>query len=79
MNHEQFKIDTDKVITSVGDKIANMIEQMVKGGWIDTLGHPVKNNAAMLQMQVALVELMQFRARNLNYSRPTFPPQTEGL
>ena len=58
----------EALVNSVGDKIADLLDQLVKGNWVDELGHPVKNNIQMLNMKSALIELGEFRADHLGYT-----------
>lgn len=50
-------------ITNLGDAVADVFEQMLKGNWIDDHGHPVKNNDAMRKLEQALVQVMDRRRR----------------
>ncbi len=43
------------IILALGDGAAGVIEQMIKGNWVDDQGHPVCNNIAMIKLGNALV------------------------
>ena len=68
MERTTFEIETGKIISATGDKIAAMIEQMNKGNWRDDLGHDVRNNVQMIAMAEALRELTNFRADFFGYT-----------
>jgi hypothetical protein len=67
---DRFKEATESVINSTGDAIADLLVQMQKGSWVDDHGHPVQNNAAMMNVAVALARLAAFRREFLGYSAP---------
>ena len=56
------------LLQNVGDGIADMFEQLIKGSWEDSMGHAVKDNAQMLALQGRLMEIAAFRAKWLGYS-----------
>lgn len=42
--------DLHALVLSMGDAIADVITQMLKGNWVDDHGHPVTNNVAMIAL-----------------------------
>jgi hypothetical protein len=66
------------LLQNIGDGIANMFDQLVKGNWRDDHDHDVKMNVHMLNLQDALKQIMRFRADYLDYSEPDFTKHKEG-
>ena len=60
------------LLQNIGDGIANMFDQLVKGNWRDDHDHDVKMNVHMLNLQDVLKQIMRFRADYLDYSEPNF-------
>ena len=60
------------LLQKTGDGIADLFEQYLKGSWVDDHGHDVGMNKAMQDLKVVLVALMEYRWKNLNYSKPGF-------
>ncbi len=60
------------LLQNIGDGIANMFDQLVKGNWRDDRDHDVKMNVHMLNLQDVLKQIMRFRADYLDYSEPNF-------
>ena len=58
------------LLQKTGDGIADLFEQYMKGNWVDDHGHDVGMNRAMQDLKVVLVDLMGYRWKNLNYSKP---------
>lgn len=58
----------DKLVTETGNRIAAVIDQMLKGNWVDDMGHNVVDNVAMLDMRYALRDLGIYRAQHLGYA-----------
>jgi hypothetical protein len=61
------RVATIHIAQRVGDSIADMFEQLVKGGWVDDNLNPVELNQAMVDLKRSLIELGQFRAKHLGY------------
>lgn len=55
-------------IQAMGDSIAEAIDQMLKGNWVDDHGHDVKLNQAMVTMKEELGKTILFRTQVLGYS-----------
>jgi hypothetical protein len=69
------KIEVDKkeltsLLQETGDSIADLFEQYLKGNWKDDHNHDVGMNTSMIKLKKILVELMEYRYLNLNYSDP---------
>ena len=60
------------LLQNIGDGIANMFDQLVKGNWRDDHDHDVKMNVHMLNLHDVLKQIMRFRADYLDYSEPNF-------
>ena len=60
------------LLQNIGDGIANMFDQLVKGNWRDDHDHDVKMNVHMLNLQDVLKQIIRFRADYLDYSEPNF-------
>lgn len=60
------------LLQNIGDGIANMFDQLVKGNWRDDHDHDVKMNVHMLNLHDVLKQIMRFRADYLDYSEPDF-------
>lgn len=63
-----FKEDTENLLGEVGDAIAEVFEQMVKGQWVDDNGHKIVMNNSMFVLKQSLVDIMVFREKHLDYS-----------
>jgi len=59
--------DLEPLLQNVGDAVADLFEQLVKGNWTDDQGHAVTGNAAMQNMKNVLVAIARFRTKHLNY------------
>lgn len=57
----------EEILQETGDKIADMLEQMMRGRWIDNHGHRVENNVQMMELARQLKVLGEFRAQHLGY------------
>jgi hypothetical protein len=55
------------LLQDTGDKIADVISQLVKGGWTDDHGHWVGDNVSMIRLRDQLGPLMNFRTKYLGY------------
>lgn len=56
------------MIQQLGDRVADMFEQLIKGNWHDDHDHDVKWNKAMLDLKSTLKNVMQARADHLGYT-----------
>lgn len=61
------KADLEKLLQRTGDDIANVLEQMDKGNWTDSLGHHARNNRRIHEIAACLILIGGFRSRYLNY------------
>ncbi len=43
-----------KLIFYLGSASAYVLEQMIKGNWVDDHGHPVRNNASIMALAASL-------------------------
>lgn len=71
MNTTQTTLDVEELkdlLQNTGDDIANVLEQLTRGNWVDSEGHPVKNNVAMIQLITTLTRIGEYRAANLGYT-----------
>ena len=57
-----------ELLQNTGDNIIGVFQQMLRGGWVDDLGHDVQLNVAMLKMQDTLQDIMKFRRKYLDYT-----------
>lgn len=51
----------------LGDAVASVFEQLVKGNWMDDNGHHVSNNSAMISLADAMESTIKMRADVLGY------------
>lgn len=58
----------EPLLQRTGDAICYLFEQMRKGEWVDSEGHPVHLNAAMIGMKDVLQQLGDFRHEHLGYA-----------
>ncbi len=65
--------DIKPMLQNVGDAIANMFEQMVKGDWKDSMGHSVQQNQQMCLLGEQLMAMVKWRAKYLDYPDTTQP------
>jgi hypothetical protein len=66
-HHDDFKSEVKILLQATGDAIADAFEQMLRGNWVDDLGHSVKTNNAMLALRLSLIRMMEFRTKHLDY------------
>lgn len=70
---EEYVTDTEKLeavenqLQILGDAIADVFEQLVKGNWMDDIGHHVSNNAAMIGLADAMESTIKMRNEVLGY------------
>lgn len=57
-------------VQNMGDAVAYVFEQMLRGKWVDDHNHDVRRNAAMLDLKDRLGDMTAFRAEHLGYSEP---------
>lgn len=62
------KAELEALLQSTGDRICDMLDQLLKGDWTDDMGHKAKNNVAMLAMRDVLSDIGEYRAKRLSYS-----------
>lgn len=62
-----------ELLQSTGDRVAALIEQMLKGNWVDDMGHQVRRNKAMDDLKYVLKDIGDFRAKHLGYDAFTLP------
>ena len=77
----------EQAIQEMGDALAHVMDQMLKGSWKDDHGHDVKNNVHMNNAARTLRRVMKFRTEHMNYSdvspifngaeQPVVPAMTE--
>ncbi len=51
----------ENAVQQMGDRVADMFEQMNKGNWIDDHGHDVRMNRAMMDLLGTMNAVMRFR------------------
>lgn len=57
----------EQAIQEMGDAIAHIMNQMLKGNWVDDNGHDVKNNVYMIGATDTMRRVMEFRTRTMGY------------
>ena len=55
--------EADDLIERFGTAVFDMFEQMIKGNWIDDLGHDVKMAARMMAFKPIILDAIDYRAR----------------
>lgn len=65
----------EPLLQEVGDAIAGVFDQMLKGKWRDDHDHDVRFNAQMLKLKDALGAIGKFRENHLGYSPFTSPAE----
>ena len=68
---EQLKADLVPLLQNTGDAIADVLDQLIKCDWVDSLGHEVKFSSEMLRLKDQLFAIMAFRSRHLSYEYVT--------
>ncbi len=63
--HTEEQLET--LLQGVGDAIAGVVEQMLKGNWRDDHGHYVTHNIHMMKLGGQLDALSQFRQEHMGY------------
>ena len=62
--------ELETLLQETGNSIADLFEQYLKGNWKDDHDHDVGMNISMVKLKKTLVDLMEYRYLNLNYSDP---------
>jgi len=55
------KIDLEDLIQEFGNNATDVFEQMMKGNWIDDMGHKVSMNDAMCRLCVTVKKVLDMR------------------
>lgn len=58
----------EQAIQELGDSLAHIFDQMLKGNWKDDNDHDVKNNVHMVGATETMRRVMEFRTRTLGYT-----------
>lgn len=58
----------EQAIQEMGDSLAHIFDQMLKGKWVDELGHDVQKNVHMINAGVVLRRVMSFRTEKMGYT-----------
>lgn len=64
------KKELESLLQETGDSIIGMFDQYLKGNWKDDHGHDVGLNISMVKLKKSIMDLMEYRYLNLNYSDP---------
>ena len=69
------------LLQGAGDAMADTLEQLLKGNWMDDHGHPVGKNQCMYSMAWSLKGLIKFRSDYLGYevTPASEPPKAGGM
>lgn len=62
------RADLKPLLQEVGDTMADVLEQMIKGRWTDEHGHSVQNKPGIAQLAIRLRAMANFRTKYLEYS-----------
>jgi hypothetical protein len=57
----------EEILQETGDKIADMLEQMIAGDWLDSQGHRVEDNKQMYALGQHLLKMAEWRTEHLGY------------
>lgn len=58
----------EQAIQEMGDAMAHIMDQMLKGNWIDDNGHDVRNNIYMIRAADVMRRVMTFRTDKMGYT-----------
>ncbi len=57
----------ENALQFLGDAVADVFGQMIKGNWQDDHGHNVSNNIAMINLADAMGDAIKMRSEVLGY------------
>ncbi len=63
------EVEVERLLQDIGDNIANVFEQYLKGSWKDDHGHDVGMNIHFSQLRNSLQDIMEFRTKHFDYSK----------
>ncbi len=63
------EVEIERLLQDVGDNIANVFSQYLKGHWKDDMGHDVGQNIHFDKLRYSLQDIMEFRTKYLNYNK----------
>lgn len=58
----------EQAIQELGDSLALIMDQVVKGKWTDELDHDVRANVSMTNAAATMRRVMEFRTRVMGYT-----------